>query len=157
MVRGVLRLLGPATPKQVAEFVDAPVRDVKARWPDEAVPVVVEGEERSILGSDLEALRSSPDVSEVAALLGPFDLFIQTRDRALVVPEKADRKDLWRTIGRPGGILVCHEVLGSWRPRASGKTLRVALNAWAPLPDLTEQAESLAAFRGVSFDGFVDS
>ncbi len=157
VVRGVLRLLGPATPKQVAEYVDAPVKDVKARWPDEVVPVVVEGEERSILEPDLDALGSPPDVSGVAALLGPFDLFLQTRDRALVVPEEADRKDLWRTIGRPGGILVGHEILGSWRPRASGKKLRVALNAWAPLPDLSEQAERLAAFRGVTFDGFVDS
>jgi hypothetical protein len=33
----------------------------------------------------------------------------------------------------------------------------VAVNAWAPLPDLTEQAERLAAFRGVTFDGFVDA
>jgi len=28
-------------------------------------------------------------------------------------------------------------------------------NAWFPLPDLTEQAERLAAFRGATFDGFV--
>ena len=48
-------------------------------------------------------------------------------------------------------------MLGTWRPRASGKKLRVLVNAWAPLPDLTEQAERLAAFRGVTFDGFVDA
>ena len=81
----------------------------------------------------------------------------QARDRELVVPEQAHRKDLWRTIGRPGGVLVGEEVLGTWRPRAYGKKLRLAVNAWHPLPDLTEQAERLAAFRGVTFDGFVDS
>ena len=157
VVRGVLRLLGPATPKQVADYVDAPVKDLKAHWPDDAVPVVVDGAERYALDADLEALGSPPDVSHVLALLGPFDLFLQSRDRPTVVPDEADRKDLWRTIGRPGGVLVGHEVLGSWRPRASGKKLRIAVNAWGPLPDLTGPAERLAEFRGVTFDGFVDA
>jgi hypothetical protein len=156
-VRGLLRLLGPATPQQVAAYLDAPVKEVRAHWPDDIVPVVVDGEERSVLEADLDALESPPDVTGLVALLGPFDLFLQSRDRPLVVPEEADRKDLWRTLGRPGGVLVGHEVLGTWRPRASGKKLRVLVNAWAALPDLTEQAERLAAFRGVSFDGFVGS
>jgi len=155
-VRGVLRLLGPATPKQVAGYLDSPVKDVKEHWPEDVQPVTVHGEERSILAENADALRDPPDVSDVVRLLGPFDLFLQSRDRELLVPGKADRKDLWRTIGRPGGVLVGHEVLGTWRPRASGKKLRVLVNAWAPLPDLTEQAERLAAFRGVTFDGFVD-
>ena len=97
------------------------VKDVKARWPEDVVPVEVDGEERSVLEDDLDALTSPPDVSGAGALLGPFDLFLQARDRELVVPEKADRKDLWRTIGRPGGVLVGHDVLGTWRPRASGQ------------------------------------
>ena len=62
-VRAVLRLLGPATPKQVAEYVDAPVKDVKARWPDDVVPVMVEGEERSILEADLAGPAVSPPTS----------------------------------------------------------------------------------------------
>jgi hypothetical protein len=157
VVRSVLRLLGPATPKQVAGYVDSPVKDIKAHWPEDAVAVTVDGEERSILEPDLEALASPPDVSGLVRLLGPFDLFLQSRDRELVVPEEADRKDLWRILGRPGGVLVGHELLGTWRPRASGKRLRIAVNAWASLPDLTEQAERLAEFRGVTFDGFVDS
>lgn len=109
------------------------------------------------LAADAEALRSPADVSEVVRLLGPFDLFLQGRDRELVVPGEAHRKDLWRTLGRPRGVLVGHEILGTWRPRASGKKLRLALNAWSPVPDLTEQAERLAAVRGVTFDGFVDA
>jgi winged helix DNA-binding protein len=157
VVRGVLRLLGPVTPQQVAGYLDAAVKDVKAHWPPDAVPVTVDGRKGSILEGDLDALASPPDVSGLVRLLGPFDLFLQSRDRDLLVPDEADRKDLWRTIGRPGGVLVGHEVVGTWRPRASGTKLRIAVNAWAPLPDLTEQAERLARFRGVSFDGFVDA
>ena len=98
------------------------------------------------------------DVSGLVRLLGPVrPVPAVARPRARRTRPRRDRKDLWRTLGRPGGVLVGHEVLGSWRPRASGKKLRVAVNAWAPLPDLTEQAERLAAFRGVTFDGFVDA
>ena len=157
-VRGVLRLLGPATPKQVAEYVDAPVKDVKARWPDDVVPVVVEGEERSILERRSRRAaaprRTCPGWRRCSAR---STCSCRPATGRSSCPRRRDRKDLWRTIGRPGGILVGHEVLGSWRPRASGKKLRVALNAWAPLPDLTEQAERLAAFRGGRrFDGFVE-
>ncbi len=155
-VRAVLHLIGPATVKEVATYLDSPVKDVREHWPDDVESVHVEGEDRDLLADDIEALTSAAEVSGLVRLLGPFDLFLQSRDRELVVPAEADRKDLWRILGRPGGVLVGHEVLGSWRPRASGKRLRVAVNAWAPLPDLTEQAERLAAFRGVTFDGFVD-
>ena len=156
MVRGVLRLLGPATPKQVAGYLDAPVKETEAHWPDDVETVVVDGAERDIVIDDVAALADPPDTSGLVRLLGPFDLFLQSRDREVVVPDEASRKDLWRTIGRPGGVLVGHEVLGTWRPRASGKKLRIAVNAWSRLPDLTEQAERLATFRGVTFDGFVD-
>jgi hypothetical protein len=153
-VRAVLHLLGPCTPKQVADYVDSPVTEVRRRWPSDVVQVDVAGETRSILADDVAALTSPPDTSGVVRLLGPFDLFLQGRDRALVLPDEAHRKDLWRVLGRPGGVLVGHEVLGTWRPRASGRTLRLQVDAWAPLPDLTEQAERLAAHRGVELAGF---
>ena len=38
----------------------------------------------------------------------------------------------------------------------SGDKLRLAVDAWQSLPDLDEQADALAAFRGVTFAGFVD-
>lgn len=155
-VRAVLRFLGPSTPKHVADYLDAPVKDVRIRWPGDVEPVTVEGEARDILAADAAALQTPADVAEVVRLLGPFDLFLQGRDRGLVVPDEAHRRDLWRTLGRPGGVLVGHEILGTWRPRASGKKLRIAVNAWSPLPDLTGEAERLAAFRGVTFAGFTE-
>src|SRR5262245_40697181 len=41
VVRAYLRLLGPATPRDVAEYLDAPTREVKERWPQDAVEVAV--------------------------------------------------------------------------------------------------------------------
>ncbi len=154
LVRAVLHLLGPCTPQQVAEYVDSPVAEVRRHWPGDAAEVTVEGERRAVLAEDLESLIRAPETSAGVRLLGPFDLFLQARDRALVVPDGARRKDLWRPLGRPGGVLVGHEVLGTWRPRASGRRLRLEVAAWAPLPDLTEQAERLAEHRGLSYAGF---
>lgn len=91
-------------------------------------------------------------------MLGPFDLFLQTRDRERVLPDAAARKDIWRTIGRPGAVLRGHDVVGSWRPRTKGKKLALAVTMWnGDEPDelLAEQAERLAAFRGVEFAGWV--
>ena len=158
-VRAVLHLLGPATPRQVAAYVDSPVREVAARWPEDVTTVEVDGEERSMLAADVEALTGADDVEGVT-MLGPFDLFLQGRDRETVVPDEAARKDLWRTLGRPGGLLDGHEVVGTWRPRSSGKRLRLEVVVWsgAERPAGTDEAaERLAAFRGQAFDGYVES
>ena len=42
-IRNYLRFLGPATPNDVAAFLDSPVAEIKAHWPDDAVEVVVDG------------------------------------------------------------------------------------------------------------------
>ena len=76
-MRGVLRLLGPATPKQVAGYLDAPVKDVKEHWPDDVATVTVDGEKRDLLADDVDALASPPDLTGLVRLLGPFDLFLQ--------------------------------------------------------------------------------
>ena len=51
-IRAYLRLLGPATPKHVADYLDAPVKDVKARWPDDVVEVTVDGRGALAAGAD---------------------------------------------------------------------------------------------------------
>jgi hypothetical protein len=157
-IRGVLRFLGPATPKLVAGYVDSPVAEVSARWPDDVQPVEVDGRRLHVLADDLPALADA-EATGVVRLLGPFDLFLQGRDRDLVVPDPVARKDLWRTLGRPGAVLAGDEVVGSWRPRASGRKLRLAVSIWDggdPPAGLDAQAERLAAFRGMSFAGYVD-
>jgi len=59
-------------------------------------------------------------------------------------------------LGRPGGILRGAEVVGTWRPRARGRKLELAVDLWRRVPRamLEEQAELLASYRGVAFSGF---
>jgi hypothetical protein len=157
VVRAYLRLLGPATPADVAGFLDAPLADVKAHWPDDAVEVSVGGKRAWSLGEP-------PDVSvspELVRLLGPFDLLLQGRDRHVLVTDRAHHKALWPTLGRPGAVLVGPEIVGAWRPKAAGRKFSVRLTAWAPLSravrsQLEEQAVALAAHRGLTFAGVID-
>jgi hypothetical protein len=152
VLRASLRLLGPATPKLVADYLDAPVKDVKTRWPDDAVEVTVDGEPRWLLPDDVDRLGDPP---EVTRLLGPFDLYLQTRDRQLLVGDPVRAKDLWRTLGRPGAVLVDGEIAGTWRARRSGPGVAVTVQPWGPVSTavraaIGEQAERLAGFRGLA-------
>jgi hypothetical protein len=150
VVRGYLRVYGPATPRHVAGYLDAPLADVTARWPDDAVEVAVEGERRWALAADADSLPSGP--ATTTRLLGPFDPYLQTRDRTLLVPDPARATTLWPTLGRPGAVLVDGEVAGTWRPRKAGKRLNVRIDLWQPVPPaireaVGEEAERLAAYR----------
>jgi hypothetical protein len=153
VVRAYLRLFGPATPRHVAGYLDAPVADVTARWPDDAVEVSVAGERRWLLAADLERATSGP--AAAIRLLGPFDPYLQLRDRPLLVADRAHAADLWRTLGRPGAVLVDGEVAGTWRPRKTGRRLDLQVQPWRELPAATrtaigEQAERLAACRATT-------
>jgi hypothetical protein len=149
VVRSYLRLLGPATPKHVADYLDAPVQDVKALWPDDAVEVAVDGETRWML-ADEPGLGAGPP--KTTRLLGPFDLFLQARDRGLLVPDASHAKTLWPVLGRPGAVLVDGEIAGTWRPRKAGAKLKVMVEMWGKhsRPAIEREAERLAAYRGVS-------
>jgi hypothetical protein len=153
VVRGYLRLLGPATPRQVATFLDSPVKDVTARWPQDVVGVTVDGEQRWLLADDLDRARAG--TARTTRLLGPYDLFLQGRDRELLVGDPARAKALWPVLGRPGAVLRDGEVAGTWRPRRSGARFTVLVEPWGTVSAalraaVTEEAERLAVFRGVA-------
>ncbi len=155
-IRNYLRFLGPATPADVAGFLDAPVTVVKAQWPEDAVEVEVAGRRAWRLGDDAPAA----DASGVR-LLGGYDLYLQGRDRDLIVPDRARHKALWPVIGRPGAVLVGVEVVGTWRPKASGGRFAVRLEPWTTISTavrarIESESERLAAHRRLTFAGLTD-
>jgi len=149
-IRNYLRFLGPATPSDVAAFLDSPVAEVKRHWPGDAVEVKVDGRHGWVLG---EVGHLEQD-QELLRLLGGFDLYLQGKDRDLIVPDVSRHKELWPTLGRPGAVLRGTEIVGTWRPKASGKQLTLRLSLWTTLSrqsrsQLEFEAERLAAHRGV--------
>ena len=151
LVRLLLRLLGPATPRLVAGCLEAAVEDVRRRWPQDVVEVRVEGEPRHVLAQDADALDAGP--VRGTRLLGPYDLLLQARDRAVLVADRARAEQVWPVLGRPGVVLADGTVAGTWRPRKSGRGLRVAVDLWQPVTGVDEQAERLAAVRGLRLVG----
>ncbi|MET0325575.1 MAG: crosslink repair DNA glycosylase YcaQ family protein, partial [Ilumatobacteraceae bacterium] len=159
VIRNHLRFYGPTRVADVATFLDAPQADVKAHWPEDVVEVTVEGAARTLLVADSEELGDGDRAGgPTVRLLGPYDPYLQLRDRELLVPQAERRKDLWRTLGRPGAIVVDGEVLGTWRPRTTGRRLSLTIDPWRRLRRgesalIDEQAARLAAHRGVTLSG----
>lgn len=150
-IRNYLRFLGPATPKEVAAFLDAPVAEIKAHWPEDAVPVDVGGRTAWWPG---DAVSPDPQPALVR-LLGGYDLFLQGRDRSVILPDPSRHKALWPVIGRPGAVLSGGEIVGLWRPKAAGRRLTLRLDLWSPVSKVVRtaidaQAERLAAHRGLT-------
>jgi hypothetical protein len=157
-IRAYLRFLGPAAPQDVAAHLDGSVADVKAHWPADATQVQVEHKKAWTLGGLEEGDLARELPGDLVRLLGPFDLLLQGRDRSLLVPDRARHKPLWPALGRPGAILVGTDLVGTWRPRATGEKLAIQLDLWdavrKPVRDrIEEQAERLAGHRGLALSG----
>ncbi|WP_433268574.1 DNA glycosylase AlkZ-like family protein [Actinosynnema sp. CS-041913] len=147
LVADYLRLHGPAGPSEVAGYFGAPVREVKAGWPDGLVEVAP----KAWLPADRVDAFENPPEPDVARLLPPLDPYLNARDRDLLVPDKAHQKEVWRILGRPGAIMVDGEVLGIWRAKTTGGRLDVTLSPFAPLDTarFVDEARRLAAARGL--------
>ena len=153
-IRNYLRFLGPASPNDVAAFLDAPVADIKAHLPEDAVEVNVEGK----TGWLLEGSDGREHGSDLVRLLGGFDLFLQGKDRKLIVPDKARHKELWPVLGRPGAVLCGDEIVGTWRPKAASGRFTLRLHPWSKISKAVEnrieaEADRLAAHRGLTLAG----
>ena len=108
-----------------------------------------------MLVEDLDALRAAAtsDGPPTVRLLGPYDLFLQARDRDLLVPDPKVRGTVWPVLGRPGVVLADGGLVGTWRPRAKGRVLHLDVTPWGRWSRVVrdgvdEQHALLAAFRG---------
>lgn len=166
VIRNHLRFYGPASRTDLAQAIESPVKEVAAHWPADTVEVTITGlaggpRSATVLAADLDELTSIEETRHEGAvrLLGPYDPYLQLRDRDLLVPDEAHRKDLWRVLGRPGAAVADDgEVLATWRPKTSGKRLTVRVGWWARPTEarrraLTEAARMLAEHRGVTLAG----
>ncbi|GAB2456444.1 winged helix DNA-binding domain-containing protein [Jatrophihabitans fulvus] len=148
VIRDYLRFLGPAGPTEVAGFLGARRADVAEHWPDDLVEVTFR-RKKAWLPDDADLDAPAPGV---ARLLGPFDPYLQARDRDVIVPDTSLHKRLWPTLGRPGAVFADGEIVGTWRTRASGKRLTIRLETGRLTKQvaaaLEDEAQRVAAVRG---------
>jgi hypothetical protein len=146
-----LRLHGPAGPSEVAGYFGSTSTEVKKVWPEDLAEVTVDGRRAWLPQDRVKALVNPPD-PDVVRLLPPLDPYLQARDRDLLVPEKANQKEVWRILGRRGAIMVDGEITGTWQGKAAGKRLEVTVSPFGeppPVAAVEEEARRLAAVRGL--------
>ncbi|HEY3468352.1 MAG TPA: crosslink repair DNA glycosylase YcaQ family protein [Amycolatopsis sp.] len=145
VVERYLRLNGPASPGDAAEFAGTARAVVDRTWPADLAEVKVDGKVRYLPSDRLAALENPPE-PEVVRLLPPWDPFIQARDKALLVPDPARRKEVWKMLGNPGVLIADGDIAGTWRTKSSGAKLAFTMTVFDPLrPAVREEAEAEAA------------
>jgi len=162
LVGAYLHLLGPATHTQVGAFFGTTGAAVRSLWPEGAVTVTVDGRKAWALDEDLDQL-GDPPTPDLVRLLPRSDPWLLARDREVVVPDAARRKALWPMIGWPGAVLVDGEVVATWRTKANGTKLTVAVQAFDLISRgrrsaIESEAADVAALRNrelteVTFEG----
>ena len=120
LIRLYLRMLGPATPAEVAKYFGSAPAEMKKVWPEDLVEVTVDGRRTWLPKSSLPDLKSAKAVSGVR-LLPAMDALLQARDRDLLVPGREQQKEVWKILGNPGVVLVDGEISGVWRAKMAGK------------------------------------
>ncbi|KAB1642141.1 DNA glycosylase AlkZ-like family protein [Gulosibacter chungangensis] len=113
VIRAYLHHLGPASPRDIAAYLETNVGEIKAYWPADAREVTVAGRRLFALTADVEQLRDAGRVdAPQLRLLSGFDLFMAAKDREFLVLDEGHRKTLWPVLGRPGAVGVDGEVIG---------------------------------------------
>lgn len=155
LVRRFLRCYGPAQVSDFQSWLGGSPKQAKRLWggiADELAPVELDGKRRWVLSKDLDLL-SQGEEGERLLLLGPHDPYLDLRDRDLILPDKARQRQVWKTVGNPGAVLLGGRVIGFWTVRTRGDKLDAAVTLFEALEPaqrsrLEELASSYAAFRG---------
>ena len=155
LVRRFLRCYGPTQVSDFQSWLGCSPRQAKRLWggiEDELAPVELDGKRRWVLAEDLNLL-SQGEEGEQLLLLGSHDPYLDLRDRELILPDKARQRQVWKTVGNPGAVLLGGRVIGLWTVRTKGDKLDAAVTLFEALEPaqrsrLEELAQGYAAFRG---------
>lgn len=155
LVRRFLRCYGPTQVSDFQSWLGCSPRQAKRLWggiEDELAPVELDGKRRWVLAEDLNLL-SQGEEGEQLLLLGSHDPYLDLRDRELILPDKARQRQVWKTVGNPGAVLLGGRVIGFWSVRTRGDKLDAAVTLFDALEPtqrsrLEELAQGYAAFRG---------
>ena len=104
-----------------------------------------------MLRRDSGALDSPPPAHGVR-LIPPGDPYLQKPNRALLAPDAALRKRLFRPVASPGAVLRDGRLSGLWRAKAKGKKLELRVEKLGRIArsDVEDEAQRVAAARGAS-------
>jgi hypothetical protein len=147
-VRRFLHFYGPAKQADFAEWAGVAKPHGQRLW--DGVELA-ETDAGWILPEDAAALESPPQVNGIR-LLPPGDPYLQKANRALLTPDAALSKRMFRPIASPGAVLNDGRLAGLWRGRVKGRKLEIEVEELERLPraPLEAEAERLARLRGAT-------
>ncbi|MFE6996199.1 winged helix DNA-binding domain-containing protein [Microbacterium sp. NPDC057659] len=155
LLRRYLHCYGPSTRADFAGWIGVRAGDVAPWWEllEGELVEVDTGRRAWMLATDVHALRTAA-LPEGVRLLPPRDPYTQARDRGILV-DPAHQREVWKTVGDPGALLVDGEIAGVWRPRKKGRMLTITVSPFAALTDrmqrlLQAEAEQVALLRGAA-------
>ncbi|HWG55954.1 MAG TPA: crosslink repair DNA glycosylase YcaQ family protein, partial [Gaiellaceae bacterium] len=135
LARRFLHVFGPSRRAAFAKWagVSAPqAAQAFSSLQGELVPVATPIGDALLLARDERALRAAPAPAAAVRLLPSGDAYTlhgTEEERALLVPDAAQRAELWTPRVWPGALLVGGEIVGTWR--RSRRTFTV--DAWGRL------------------------
>jgi hypothetical protein len=129
LARRYLHVFGPATPQEFSKW--AGIADGEARRTFEAlrgelIAVQTPIGDASILARDEPGFREPPGPEAAARLLPSGDAYFLHwgAGRGLLVPDAAQRAELWTSRVWPGAVLVAGEIVGTWRRAQADLSVR---------------------------------
>jgi hypothetical protein len=153
-VRRFLRFYGPARPAAFAEWAGLARPHAQRLWDETSEDLDEVGAGAApgwVLWEDREELEAPP-AAEGVRLLPPGDPYLQTPNRALLAPDPALRKRMFRPVASPGAVLSDGRLAGLWRIEARGRRATVTVEPLRRLRrgDLEEEALRAAGLRGAA-------
>lgn len=151
LLRRYLRCFGPSSAADFAAWVGITTAEAELTWKQMAaqlVPVDLDGRRSWLHADDLPSFNAPPEPSSIR-LLPPYDAYLDQRDRAALLPDKALHRRVWAALGNPGVVLLDGEIAGIWRAQKKGKRLAVAVEPFGPLrPQARAEIEAEAGLLG---------
>jgi len=142
LARRYLHIFGPAGPEAFGKWAGTGVQKAVRVFDDlrtELIPVLTPPGDAFMLARDEPTIRKPPAPAAAARLLPSGDAYTlraTSEDRALLVPDAGQRRELWTPRVWPGALLVAGEVVGTWR-RAQRT---VNIQAWQRLSRAAREA-----------------
>ncbi len=151
-VRRFLRVYAPSTAEHFTAWAGVARATGRRLWAglrDELSEVQV-GDVRAWLLAADEAALASPPAALGLRLLPPGDPFLQAPNRAVLVPDAALRRRVFRPLAGPGVVLLGGVVVGLWRVRSQGRRAEFDVEAFGVVDREALEAEAalVAAVRG---------